>query len=62
MERPLSNRAIKNSNIYIRRTKYSCHIPDLVQAYPYVDNGVLNLAVYLVKPLACKTAFVNSLT
>lgn len=29
------------------------HIPDYVQALPYVKNGGLNLVLKLAKPLTC---------
>ena len=29
---------------------YFCHIPDLVQAFSYVEDGSLNLALKLDKP------------
>ena len=31
----------------------NCHIPDLVQEYPCVENGGLNLVLQLAKPLIC---------
>ena len=33
----------------------NCHIPDLVQAFSYVDNGGLTLVLKLAKSLTCMT-------
>ena len=33
---------------HINRLENNCHIPDLVHAFPYVDNGGINLVLYLV--------------
>ena len=37
------------------------HIPDLVQAFPYVENGGLNLVLKLAKPLTSMTVASNSI-
>ena len=39
----------------------NCHIPDLVQAFSYVENGGLNLVLYLAKLLPCTTVALNSI-
>ena len=33
----------------------NCHIPDLVQAFSFVENGGLNLVLKLAKSLNCMT-------
>ena len=38
----------------------NCHIPDLVQAYSYVENGELNLVLKLAQPLTSMTVASNS--
>ena len=37
------------------------HIPDLVQAFSYVENGGLNLVLKLAKPLTSMTVASNSI-
>ena len=39
----------------------NCHIPDLVQASSYVENGRLNLVLKLAKPLIIMTVASNSI-
>ena len=38
----------------------NCHIPDLVQAYSYVENVALNLILYLAKLRTSMTIAKNS--
>ena len=44
----------------IKRMENNCHIPDLVHAFPYVENGALNLVLKLAKPPTCMTVALNS--
>ena len=39
----------------------NCHIPDMVQAFSYVENGGLNLVLKLAKPLTCMTVASDSI-
>ena len=39
----------------------NCHIPDLVQAFSYIENSGVNLVLELTKPLAYTTAAHNSI-
>ena len=39
----------------------NCHIPDLVHALSYEENGGLNQVLKLVKPLTCMTVASNSI-
>ena len=45
---------------HIKRMVNNCHIPDLVQAFSYVENGGLNLVVQLTKYLTFMTIASNS--
>ena len=45
---------------HIKRIENNCHIPDLVQAYSYEENGGLNL-VYSARPLTFMTVESNSI-
>ena len=38
----------------------NCHIPDLVHAFSYVENGELNLVLKLAKRFSCMTVASNS--
>ena len=39
----------------------NCHIPDLSQAFYFVENGGLNLVIKLAKPLAFMTVAKKSI-
>ena len=45
----------------IKRMDNNCHIPDLVQAFSYVENGGLNMVLMLVKLPTCMTVPSNSI-
>ena len=49
----------KSKPKHIKRMDNNWHIPDLLQALSYVENGVRNLVLKLAKPLTCMTVATN---
>ena len=51
-----SKRKVPNQkHKHFKRIDNNCHIPNLVQAFSYVENSGLNLVFKLAKNLSCMT-------
>ena len=53
--------AKSNNKTHQKLIDKNCHIPDLGQAFSNVENGGLNLDLWLAKPLTCMTVASNSI-
>ena len=50
-----SNRKVPCQMTIAKAHESHCYIPDLVHTFCYVENGGLNLVLWLAKPLTCMT-------